>query len=215
MTDENEILCDDARRSSIEKGALGMGALALGASDTAAAQGEASGDETETEATPNDTGGSGGEGIIQVGTFYPEARFTFVSGVVEWSPDAPAVRDDIWDNYNTYQIRWLNTNEIVLFWVERADNPGKYDPDLGFVPDGDDPDQPQLWEMEEEWGLFPEGNNLVEVTFSPVPEEQENQILENDEWWQDEQGGDGTATPAEIPTETPTETETENAGLFD
>ena len=199
VTNENSILGEDSRRSFIKKSALTTGALALGATGSAAAQQEGGGGETETGANPFDNGEGGGEGIIQVPSFYPRARFSFVSGVIDWTPDVPGVSDDVWDSYNTYQIRWLNTNEMVSFWVEQDATIGEYDDGLGYIPDDQDPNQPQLYEMDDEWEIFGEGNDLTEVTFSTVPEEEENQILENDDWWQDDDVGDGTATPTGTP----------------
>ena len=202
MTDGNPILSDDSRRSFIKKSALTTGVLALGATGSAAAQQDGGGEtETQTETPPDDNGGGGGggEGIIQVGQFYPNARFTIVSGVIDWVPNVPEVRDDVFDSYNTYQIRWLNTNEIVPFYVGQDSNVGEFDDDLGFIADDDDTNQPQLYEMDEDWELFDEGNNLVEVTFSTVPEEEEDSILANDDWWQDDDIGTGTATPTETP----------------
>ena len=205
VTDESGRFDSDSRRSFVKKSAIAASALALGASGTAAAQeGEASGGETETGTNPFDNGEGGGEAIVQVSSFHPNARFTFVSGVVDWTPDVPEVSDDVWDSYNTYQIRWLNTNQIVPLWVEQDATLGEYDEGLGYIPDDQDSNQPQLYEMDQEWELFDEGNDLAEVTFSTVPEEEEDQILENDDWWQDDDGG-GTETPNGTETGTPTD----------
>lgn len=209
VTDEDGMFGSDSRRSFVKKSAVTASALALGATGSAAAQDEAAGGETETGANPFDNGEGGGEAIVQVSSFHPDAQFTFVSGVIDWTPDVPAVSDDVWDSYNTYQIRWLNTNQIVPIWVEQDATLGEYDEGLGYVPDDQDPTQPQLYEMDQEWELFDEGNDLVEVTFSTVPEEEEDQILENDDWWQDDDVGSGTPTGTGTPTsgtETPTGT---------
>ena len=206
VTDEDGRFSSDSRRSFVKKGALAASALTLGATGSAAAQQEGGGGETETGVNPFDNGEGGGEAIVQVSSFHPNARFTFVSGVIDWTPDVPAVSDDVWDSYNTYQIRWLNTNQIVPIWVEQDATLGEYDEGLGYVPDDQDPNQPQLYEMDQEWELFDEGNDLAEVTFSTVPEEEEDQILENDDWWQDDVGSGtptGTGTPTSG-TETPT-----------
>ncbi|WP_137285497.1 twin-arginine translocation signal domain-containing protein [Halorussus salinisoli] len=133
--------------------------------------------------------------LIFADSFHPEARFTFVSGVVEWTPNYGDVRDSWFSDFNTYQIRWLNTDEVVpLFVAEDANIGREYDQELGFIPDADDDaNQPQLFEMEKEWTPFGDNPRLVEVEASPVAEEQEDEILENEDWWQTG-GGNQTAT---------------------
>ncbi len=160
----------------MKKGVLASGALALGASGTATAQ---------------DSGGIFGDlddawkALIAVDNFHPNARFTFVSGVVEWAPNYGDVQDSWFSDYNTYQIRWLNTDEIVPLFVAEDANIGEYDPNLGFIPDADDDqNQPQLFEMNREWTPFSDNNRFITVNASPVGEEAEDDILDNEDWWQ-------------------------------
>lgn len=188
---------NESRRSVLKKGALATGALALGGAGTATAQ--------EDDGLLDDD--LGGEALVNTANFYPNATFTFESGVVEWVPNVPDVRDSIWADFNTYQIRWLNTNQINPLWVAHDANVGEYDEDLGFVPDADDdPNQPQVWEMSDEFAPFGDNEYLMEVEFSPVPEDEEDAILENDDWWQDvvDEDDQATETPTEDGTETPT-----------
>lgn len=170
----------ESRRSVLKKGAFASGALALGGMGTATGQ-----------ETPEDDDGLldddlGGEALINTGNFYPNAHFTFESGVINWVPNVPDVRDSVWADFNTYQIRWLNTNNINPLWVAHDANVGEYDEDLGFVPDADDDaDRPQVWEMEQDFAPFGDNEYLMEVEFSPVDEDEADAILDNDDWWQD------------------------------
>ncbi|MFC6757361.1 MULTISPECIES: twin-arginine translocation signal domain-containing protein [Haloarcula] len=193
MTDDSsETLLDridDSRRDFMKKGALATGALALGASGTAAAQ-------------EDDDGvfGDGWEALVFIDNFHPNARFTFVSGVVDWVPNYGDVRDTFFTDYNTYHIRWLNTDEVVPLFVAEDAPIGEYDEDLGFIPDeDDDADQPQLYEMEREWSPFGDNERLIEVDASPVDEDEEDQILENEDWWQptDDDGGGTNGAPTD------------------
>ncbi|WP_226483164.1 twin-arginine translocation signal domain-containing protein [Natrinema amylolyticum] len=167
---------DDSRRSFMKKGALATGALALGASGTATAQ--------EDDGVFGDLDDAW-KALIQVDNFHPNARFTFVSGVIEWSPNYGDVQDSWFSDYNTYQIRWLNTDEVVPLYVAHDANIGEYDEELGFIPDADDDqNQPQLFEMNQEWTPFSDNNRLITVNASPVGEDEEDNILDTEDWWQ-------------------------------
>lgn len=167
---------DRARRSFLKKGALAMSALTVGASGTAIAQ--------EDDGVFGDLDDAW-KALIQADNFHPNAQFTFVSGVIEWSPNYGNVQDSWFSDYNTYQIRWLNTDEIVPLYVAQDANIGEYDEELGFIPDADDDqNQPQLFEMNQEWTPLSDNNRLITVNASPVTEEEEDGILENQDWWQ-------------------------------
>lgn len=185
MTDENETLLNriaDSRREFMKKGALATGALALGASGTGAAQQDDDGALDE-----------GWEALIFIDNFHPNARFTFVSGVVEWVPNYGDVRDTFFTDYNTYHIRWLNTDEVVPLFVAEDAPIGEYDSDLGFIPDeDDDPNQPQLYQMNREYAPFGDNERLIEINANPVGEDEEDQILDTEDWWQPTD--DGTPT---------------------
>ena len=176
----------ETRRSFMKKGAVAtVGASALG-SGVGAAQ---------------DDGGltEGWKALISADNFHPGGRFTFVSGVVDWSPTYGDVQDSWFSDYNTRMIRWLNTNQTVPLFVAQSANVGDYDSELGFVTDvDDDQNQPQLFEVNQEWTPFGDNPQLVTVNASPVSEEEEDQILENEDWWQTganqgtTDGGEGT-----------------------
>lgn len=196
MTRDNDTLDrlvgDETRRSFLQKSAVAtVGAGALG-SGIGAAQDDDDGGDLDDD----------WKALISGDNFHPEGRFTFVSGVVEWTPTYGDVQDSWFSDYNTRMIRWLNTNQTVPLYVAHDANVGEYDEELGFVTDvDDDQNQPQLFEMNQEWTPFGDNPQLVTVNASPVPEEEEDEILENEDWWQtDGDGttvGDGTETTAE------------------
>ncbi|WP_135305455.1 hypothetical protein [Haloarcula amylovorans] len=187
-TEGNELfnLDSDSRRSFLKKGALASSALALGVSGTAAAQ--------ETDGGVGDLDDNW-KALTFIDNFHPNARFTFVSGVVEWTPNYGDVQDSYFSDYNTYMIRWLNTDNVVPLFVAQDANIGEYDADLGFIPDADDDqNQPQLFEMNREWTPFGDNERLITVNASPVSEEDEDEILDNDDWWQETQNSGTTPT---------------------
>ncbi|WP_247731080.1 hypothetical protein [Halovivax limisalsi] len=169
----------DSRRS-LKKGALASAALAVGASGTAAAQDDGDGlldDDWDA--------------LIHITNFNPDARFAFVSGVVDWKPNYGAVTDSWFADYNTHQIRWLNTGEVVPLFVAHDTEIGEYDEDIGFVPDTDDGNQPQLFQMNKDWSPFGDNQEFIAVEGTPVEEEDEDSILEHEDWWQTNGNGGG------------------------
>lgn len=192
MTDEDTPRVNSgasSRRSFMKKGAASAVSVALVGSglDTVVAQDDGILDE-------------GWKALIFADNFHPQARFTFVSGVIEWNPNYGDVRDSLFTDFDTYQIRWLNTDEIVPLFVAQDANIGEYDENLGFIPDADDDaDQPQLFEMEKEWTPFGDNPRLITVNASPVAEDEEDEILENEDWWREGGAettpGNETATP--------------------
>ena len=185
MTRDNNtldrLLGGETRRSFMKKSAVAT----VGASAVGSGVGAAQDDGGLTE---------GWKALISGDNFHPEGRFTFVSGVVEWTPTYGDVQDSWFSDYNTRMIRWLNTNQTVPMFVAQSANVGEYDEDLGFVTDVDDEqNQPQLFEMNQEWTPFGDNPQLITVNASPVPEEEEDEILQNEDWWQTG-GGNGTTT---------------------
>jgi len=189
-------LGDETRRSFLKKGALATAGVA-------AASGTVSGQTDDgVFGDLNDNW----KALVFIDNFHPNARFAFGSGVVEWSPNYGDVRDSFFSDYNTQMILWLNTDEVVPLFVAQDANVGEYDADAGFVTDADDDgNQPQLFEMNREWTPFGDNERLITVNVSPVGEEMEDSLLEDDNWWQETNGG-GT----EVTTETPTENATGN-----
>jgi len=186
MTDDENGLFDDSRRSFMKKGALTTSALALGASTTAAGQtGNETGTGTGVEDDDDfDFDDAGGSALIVADNFHPSGRFVFVSDVVSWTPQLPDVRDSLWTDYNTYMIQWLGTNEIVPLWVAEDANVGTFDQESGYVADlNEDLDRPQVWEMENDWSPLGDNERLTNVDFEPVDEDAEDGILDNDSVW--------------------------------
>ncbi len=192
MTEKTSLLGSESRRSFVKKGALAGSALALGGTGAAAAQQT----ETPTE-TPAGEGLQEIDGLVQASAYRPGGRFMFVSGVVDWTPDVPGVANDVWADYNTYMIRWLNTNQIVPLWIEGGAVLNSMDDHLGYIPDDEAGDQPELYEMQAGDEDFEDGDQLIQVALNEVPQEPAEAILEQDEWWQDDSdNGTPTDTPS-------------------
>lgn len=183
----DRIVSDETRRSFLKRGAVATAGVAAATGGVSA---QADGDDDFGDLDDD------WKALTFVDNFHPNARFTFVSGVVEWVPNYGDVRDSWFSEYNTRMIRWLNTDETVPLFVAHDAEVGEYDEGLGFVTDAnDDQNQPQLFEMNREWTPFGDNERLVTVNVSPVGEDEEDQILENEDWWQtDETGLDDTGT---------------------
>ncbi|WP_227355214.1 twin-arginine translocation signal domain-containing protein [Haladaptatus salinisoli] len=184
-TDENQRA--DEQDASTRRTFLKTGALASVGTALALGSGAASA-ETGTNAAALQ---EQAKGLIFQNSFRPGARFVFTSGVVEWVPNVPEVQDNVWTNYQTRMIRYLNTNEQVPFFVARDANIGQFNENLGFVTDQQDAQQPNVYEMDREFTVFGDSGFLVTANFSTIPENEETSVLENDDWWQQQQGGGG------------------------
>ena len=199
--DANETLLgriDDSRREFMKKGAVATGALALGASGTATAQQD--GDDGILD--------EGWQALIFISNFHPNGRFVFVSDVVEFTPNYGDVRDSFFTDYNTYQIRWLDTDEVVPLFVAEDAPIGQYDADLGFIPDeDDDPNQPQVYEVDQDWTPFGDNERLITINASPLGEDDEDALLDAQDWWQE---SDDVEVGGGIPGDTPTGNNTTN-----
>jgi len=181
---------DDSRREFMKKGALATGALTLGASGTAAAQEDDDGILDE-----------GWQALIFISNFHPNGRFVFVSDVVDFTPNYGDIQDSFFADYNTYQIRWLDTDEVVPLFVAEDAPIGSYDEDLGFIPDeDDDQNQPQVYEVDQEWSPFGDNERLVTLDVSPLDEDDEDALLDTQDWWQE---SDDVEVGGGIPGETP------------
>ena len=211
MTDEKtpRVDTDSTRRSFMKTSAAGIASAALATTGvgTAVAQDDGVLDE-------------GWKGLIFANNFHPQARFTFVSGVTEWTPNFGEVQDNWFSGYDTRMIRWFNTGEVVPLFVAQDANVGEFNQELGFVADvDDDPNQPQVFEMDQEWTPFGDSPRFITVNVSPVPEDEEDQILENEDWWQDAGAEGGTTTPGNETAAgnqtTETGTTTTNQSVFD
>ncbi|WP_121820862.1 twin-arginine translocation signal domain-containing protein [Halostella salina] len=178
MSDEHllERMTGDTRRSFMKKGAVAAAGTGLAMSGTAAAQEGSGGLDDEWKA------------LIQESNFHPNARFAIVSDVVDWTPNYGDIQDSFFSDYNTRMIRWQNTGEVVPFWPANEANLGAFDGEQGYVGDGDDSDDdhPQLFELNREWTPFGDNPDLITVSASPVNEDEEDELLDIDDWWNDE-----------------------------
>lgn len=105
MTDDNTPHETDSRRTFLKKSAVTSGALLVGVSsaDTVAAQ------------------DGGGDALMFTDEFYAEAQFRVISPVLNEDPSIEGF-SEIWNDYNTWMIEYLNTNEeVYLFPTEDAE----------------------------------------------------------------------------------------------
>lgn len=169
MQDEDESRPVDgignSRRSFLKTGALTSGAFALGvaAPGFASSQEDPDGDDGTATATPTTTpdgdGADGGKALMFNNEFRPNARFRVKSPVLERNPDVEGVQEgDIWSDYNTRVIEYLNTNEEVFF----------------FPADDAEVQQGQVYELNREFSLFADDTadeGVISVSFEPVGED--------------------------------------------
>ncbi|WP_101296861.1 twin-arginine translocation signal domain-containing protein [Halegenticoccus soli] len=169
---------ESTRRDVLKTGAAAAAGIGLASAGTATAQ---DGDDDIIEE-------QGGKALIFTNQFRPGARFVITSRVLDWVPNVPDVQDSVWSNYNTRNIRYLNTNEIVPFFIAQDAEIPPYKQQFGYVVD-DEGDfrngtqQPEVYEMNRQWEPFGDNPNLFTVQFSPVNEDEEDDVLEDDDWW--------------------------------
>lgn len=180
MSDKNlleEIAGESTRRSVIKKGAAASVGVGLAASGTATAQDDDD-DIDEEEAY---------KALLFEDQIRPGENFIITSSVIEWSPDVPDVQDSFYTDYNTRHIRYLNTSEMVpIFIAEDATLP-EYDPELGYVVDdeGDtinNQQSPEVYELDVQSTPFGDNELVQEINFYPVGEDDEEDLIEDDEW---------------------------------
>ena len=142
------------------------------------------------------------KGLIFRNQWEPNNLFTIASPVLDAEPDVPEVSDNVWSGYNSRMIRILGTNENVLFFPANDAALGPYDDNFGYVVDDDFLDQnndlvvdgapiddeggvddqelqqlrPTIYAWNRESNLFGDSDNLLTVEFSPIPDEQEEQV---------------------------------------
>ena len=215
MTDDENLLDrltgESTRRSVLKSGALATAGASLATGGVAAQEGDGAGDGA------GDGVGDGQnwmKGILPAAQFRPSARFIITSPVIEWTPNIAEIQDNVWSEYNTRAIRYLNSNEQVLFWQAQDAQVPEFNQQAGYVVDsaGDvgpnNTPQPEIYRMNTEYAPFGT-SGYVTVQFSPVREDEEDDWLDNDDWWyaDDEEaaglgddvinGGNGNTTPIE------------------
>jgi hypothetical protein len=199
MTEDNDLLESfmdgSTRRSVLKTGTLATAGLALG-TGTATAQdddGDVVGNQEWDKA------------IMPVSQFHPASRFVITSPVIRWQPNVSAIQDNVWSEYNTRTIRYLNTNETSLFWQSHRAEVPEFNDQAGFVVDAEgetgpnDTPQPEVFRMRSE-GSFLGDSGYVTVQFTPVGEDEQQDLLDDDWWYADDEdaiglddiNGDGT-----------------------
>lgn len=180
----------ETRRSFMKKGTVatvGVGAMASGA---ASAQ-EGQRDETDRVADGLEKQEEGWKALIFVDGFHSAGQFTIVSDVVDWVPNYGEIDGSWFSDYNTRQIRWQNTGEVVPLFVAQDAPVGQFDEEIGFVTDPNDAHRPQLYEMNKEWAPFSDSSRLLTVNVNPVSEDEADDALRNEDWWATDEGGSG------------------------
>lgn len=190
------------RRSVLKSGTLATAGLALG-SGTASAQDD--GDTLDTQEWD--------KAIMPLSQFHPASYFVITSPVIRWQPRVPEIRDNVWSEYNTRAIRYLNTDETSLFWQAQDAEVPEYDQQAGFVVDAEgdtgpnNTPQPEVFRMRAEYSPFG-ATGFVTVNFTPVGEDEEDSLLGNEDWWYaddedavglDEIGDEQTPTDGQTP----------------
>ncbi len=206
MNDENTSDRPDGestRRSVLKRGALATAAAGLAGvtSGGAAAQ--------ESDGTPGDDRNLM-SAIISAALYRPNARFFITSPVLDWSPKVPEVQDNVWSDYNTRVLRYLNTDQEAMFYQAHEAQIPQFDQEAGYVVDAEGDTgpngapQPEIFRMHPGFGLLGDSRYMA-IRFSSVPEEEEDDWLDNDDWWyagkdedavgpDDVPGSDGNAT---------------------
>ena len=209
MTDEDTIRTHDridgSRRSVLRTGALASVGLGLGLGGSAVRS--ASAQEGEDEVFEDDVIGDPSwfqedeamEAVMYREAWVPNGLFTIASPVLEFQPDIAWAGGDFSDEYNSRSIRYMGTNEHVLFFPADDAALGPFEEGFGYVVDDDFVENDQIvvdgqpvggeLDDQELSALRPtifimsrysdslDGNNyLATVGFSPVPEQVEERV---------------------------------------
>lgn len=154
----------NSRRSFLQKGAVGSGVAALGLGGMGLSGGQED-DETDTPSgesetdTPSGGSAAGGKALMFNDEFRPGAQFRVKSPVIEQNPDVRGVdQGDIFSEYNTRIIEYLNTDEDVYF----------------FPAQDAEVEQGVVYQLRDNFTLFEDeaaDSGIVDVRFNPVDEE--------------------------------------------
>jgi len=158
MSDQNESSIApfaNSRRSFLRKGALGSGVAALGIGG----MGLSSGQEDDGTERPADEAAEGGKALMFNDEFRPGSQFRVKSPVIERNPDVRGVEQgDIFSEYNTRIIEYLNTDEDVYF----------------FPAQDAEVEQGVVYELRDNFTLFDDDaadSGVIDVRFEPVDDE--------------------------------------------
>jgi len=100
--------------------------------------------------------------------------------------------------------RYLNTGQRAQFFMAEEAEVPEFDQEAGYVVDaeGDTTEQgtpqPEVFRMHQEWAPFG-ASRLATVNFTPVGEDEEDALLETEDWWIDGDGTEGTPTTTQTP----------------
>lgn len=142
------------------------------------------------------------EGVMYPAHFNPNALFTITSPPIDNAPEgADDLFEGLFTDYNMRIIRYINpvTQNVPLFPQEEADI-GQFEERFGFVVDDDfvqDDEvvldgtpladlnekqlgqiRPRIFALAQNTEPFQDSDNLVSVQFSPIPQQEEQRIFE-------------------------------------
>lgn len=187
MDDTPDGVENESSRSLLSRSAVataGAGLLGIG---SAAAQQDEPGDDEDDGIVEQDSGGQ--KGLLFQANFKPDAKFVITSDVIRYVPQVEEVTDNIWSDYDTRVIRYLNTGEHVLMFVAHEADVGRFDEDLGYVVDEDhegDPQRPQVYDMDRNYTLIGDASYMLTVNFIPLREDNADTALAGEDWWRDD-----------------------------
>lgn len=229
--DTTESFVSDSRRSILKAGALAAASLGVGgaATGTTTAQEDGDvgviGDDDATGSEELFVENEASTGAIYRQAWIPSGMFTIASPVIDFTPEAPGISDNFFDSYNTRIARYVGTNQNFLFFPQDNATIGPYEEELGYVVDDDfvEGDQvvvdgtpidelseeqmrqirPTIWIFSRNNQFFSGDSYVLSVDFSPIPENQEEQIYSQVQEDFDVGGGGGTPDGTSTPTPTP------------
>lgn len=180
----NDLTGDSTRRSVLKGGALATAGVGLAGVTTGSGAAQDNGvvDNQEWD-----------KAIIAASHFQPRGRFIITSPVLQWDPNVEEIEDNVWSEYNTRMIRYLNNREQVPYWQAHQAEVPEYNQQAGYVVDAEGDTgpnktpQPEIFRMHSEGSLFG-ASGYVTINFTPVSEDEEDDLLDDDDWWYDDDG---------------------------
>lgn len=176
MVDDTGLLGHESRRSFLKKGAVATGvAVGLaGCSENGAPDEEGAAGDTPTGTAGGNVEEDGGKALMFNSEFRGGAQFRVVSPVIEQHPDVEGVQQgDVWSEYDTRIIEYLNTDEDVTF----------------FPAHDAEVEQGQVYELHDNFTWFGDDTNdegIIDVRFNPV---NEDEAFDDEDWTVLDEGG--------------------------
>lgn len=182
------------RRSAMKMGALGASGLVLGLAGTGSAAAQES-DQQNAQQDDDDlfVNEEQIDAAMYTGDFNASGNFIITSDVIEWTPNVNENIQGVFDQFNTHMIKYQNSNrQAQLFIAADAELP-PFNSQLGYVVDDDEnygeneQPQPEVYTVRRDAQFFDNANqSLINVTVSPLEENNEDDILDFTD-----RGGDG------------------------